>query len=355
MASYTHELWGILCEAAPWLLVGFALAGALHVLLPDAVVQRGLGAPNLASTLRAALAGLPLPLCSCSVIPTAGALQRAGASKGATAAFLVSTPETGVDSVGITWALFDPLMTIARPVTSFVTAVAAGTAVNALEPSEPEGASAPEDAQAPSCCKSAPAPEDCCDEPAPGGGRVRAALRFAFRDLLDDLAPWLVIGLLLSALVAVLVPEGTLSEQIPMGWASMLFALLLGTPLYVCATASTPVAAALVAKGLDPGAALVFLLVGPATNLTTVLVVKRLLGARALGAYLGAIVGVALVAGCLTNALYGWLEIDLSAAVSARLHAHPGMLAEVAAMVLVLLLGASLERLVRGRFASAAD
>ena len=350
-----HETWSVVAEAAPWLFVGFLCAGLLKAFVPGRLIARQLGGDDLRSVLLASLYGAPIPLCSCSVIPTASALRTAGASKGATSSFLISTPETGVDSISVTYALLDPWMTVFRPLAAFASAVVTGSTVNVLvrrgvvDP-RPELEATPEE----------PAHDDCCDpahdeaehhhghshsdelgvgaSATSAAGRARAGIRYAFVDLLDDLTPVLWIGLLLSGAIAALVPEGFFSDVVPTGIVAMLLMLLVGTPLYVCATASTPIAAALIAKGLDPGAALVFLLVGPATNVTTLLVVGRLLGRAVLLAYLAGVVGVALAAGFGANLLYERLQIDLAAIVAQEPHAEPGWVAQAAGTALTLLL-----------------
>jgi len=299
------EIWSILARSGPYLLIGLAVAGWIKAAVPQRWVMRHLGGDDLRSVTKASLVGAPLPLCSCSVVPTALALEKSGASKGATTAFLISTPETGVDSVGITWALIDPLMTIARPITAIATAMASGLAVNGLvrHDAKAPGESLPTDEPSPAESLEG---ADCgtCAEPdehgheksegAAGGNIFRRGLAYAFGPLLADLAPWFVLGFAASAVIALAVPEDFFGEVLPGNWASMLIMLVVGVPLYVCATASTPVAAALMAKGLNPGAALVFLLAGPATNLATMGVVGGRLGGRVLTVYLTSIAVLAM-------------------------------------------------------------
>jgi len=233
-------------------------------------------------------------------------------------------------------------------VVAFVTAVVTGLAVNLLErlgwdrdgvglgaEAGHEGHDHGED----SCCEASEEPR----------GKLREVLHYAFVTLLDDLTPWLLIGFVLSALVAGLMPDSFFAESVPSGLPSMLLMMLVATPIYICATASTPIAAAMIAKGLHPGAALVFLLVGPATNMTTLLVVSKLLGRRALVVYLGGIVLTALAAGLLVDALYSRLDMDLSATVAGALAEEPGTLGLVTGGVLVLLMAASLRRIFRAR------
>lgn len=310
--------WGAAATAGPWLLVGLALAGMVKQFLPEALVHRHLGRDDVRSVTWAALLGAPLPLCSCSVIPAAAALRKAGASKSATTSFLIATPETGVDSVGATWALMDPVMTVVRPVAAILTALVAGGSVAALVRSGRVAAAPP----------AAGAPEASCPHCAPPARaslarRAWEGVRYGFGSLMADLAPWLLIGFAVAGLIAVLMPADFFGATVPNGWPALLLMLVAGLPSYVCATASTPIAAALVAKGLDPGAALVFLLAGPATNVATMGVVKQFLGGRVLVVYLATIGVVALACGWAVNALYPALGLTPATRVDEHaLHAH---------------------------------
>jgi len=338
------ELWRILVDMAPFLLVGFLLAGLLRRFLRSERWVRLLAGDDFASVGRAALIGAPLPLCSCAVVPLAVELQRQGASKGATAAFLISTPETGVDSVSVSWALLDPLLTVARPVGAVISALFSGSLVNLLVRRGLDRERAPASAAA------AAQPDCCADEAAhtrAEPARVswpRAALSYGFVEMLDDLAPSLVLGLALSAAISVLLPPDALDPAWRGGLLGMLLMLAVAIPIYVCASASTPIAASLIHKGFSPGAALVFLLVGPATNLGSLFVLARELGRRAV---LTMLVGLSLSALAL-GALVDWLYLALAIVPSARLgeHAHevPSGLATACAVLLVLLLGVSLLR-----------
>ena len=357
LERFGTEIVDLFVESSPYLLLGFFLAGLLKVFLPKRFVQSQLGGNDLSSILRAALYGLPLPLCSCSVLPTAASLRRAGASRGATTSFLISTPETGVDSISVTYALFDPVLAIVRPLAAFLSALFTGllVAIGVRDKDEPAVPSEAETAHVHDH-----GPEHSHDHGPDGEAfdwdatsfegkpileRLKLAVRYAFGPLLDDLTPWFVVGFVLSGLVAALVPDTLFTETLSSGWVTMALMIVVGTPIYICATASTPIAAALVAKGLDPGAALVFLLVGPATNVTTLLVVSRLLGKRTVLFYLGGIVTFALVAGLLTNALYLGLAIDLGAVVAEGLATPASNFSELAAIAFTCLLVLSAMRI----------
>ncbi len=367
LTEWFEAIWMVLAESGPYLLVGFSIAGFLAVFVPTRWVARRLGGDDTRSVATAALIGVPVPLCSCSVIPTATQLRRSGASRGATTSFLISTPETGVDSIGATWALMDPLMTVIRPLAAFITAFASGVTVNLFGgdgPGTEEPGVAPPESGGGSCCShaddAAPAHEGRegldhdhdHDHDAPDGSSVVSrAMRYAFGTLLDDLTPWFILGFAISATIVVAVPDGFFEGTLFTGWTAMLAMLVAGVPLYVCATASTPIAAAMMAKGLEPGAALVFLLAGPATNVATILVVRDLLGLRALASYLGSIAVISLLLGTAVNALYpalGFDPRDMDVAPGAMEH---GIISVVSGVVLAaLLLRSAIKTRVPARF-----
>ena len=302
--DFLQACWQILAEAAPYVLFGFFAAGLLKALLPEDVVARHLGRRSVGAVLKASLLGIPLPLCSCGVIPAAISLRRQGANRGASAAFLVSTPESGIDSIAITWALLDPIMTVVRPLAAFLTATVAGLLINAL----PEEATSP-DTPAPGGCQDGCATAIPSDIPLTR--RLRAGLGYAFGDLLGDIGRWLLIGVAVAGLITTLVPVDALRLLHRHEALSLLVMLLVGIPLYICASASTPIAAALVLKGISPGAALVFLLAGPATNAATVTVFLRYWGRRATAVYLAAIAVCSLTLGWLVDRLYAATGADI--------------------------------------------
>lgn len=324
MSEFFSIIWSILVESGPWLLGGFFIAGLLKEFIPQEKVFKHLGQDNFWSVLKASIVGAPLPLCSCSVIPTAASLKQAGASRGATTAFLIATPETGVDSVGITYALMDPIMTILRPIAAVITAVVSGCLVNNLNLPPKEKA---EEVQS-----------GCAVTSAPAKPSLLAAIKFGYGKLMADLAPWFVLGFILSAFITLLVPDDFFGDVIPGGWLSLIAMLLMSLPMYICATASTPIAVALIAKGLDPGAALVLLLAGPATNITTILVIKQMIGGAALRVYLISLAGVSLLIGYLVNMLYSTLDYDLAEVVVVGTHEHVDVFSEIAGFVLGIML-----------------
>ncbi len=339
------ESWNILRESAAFILVGFAIAGLLHVALARgrwANWLRGLGAR---SVVLASAVGLPLPLCSCSVLPAAVSLRKQGASKGATLSFLISTPETSVQSVLLTYALLGPIMAIYRPLASWITAMTAGLAQNFVERRFPS--SEPDVDQAdPStaCC----AGGECRDEaPLADGAQKpdwRAGMRHAFVDIFDDVIGWMLLGVVVAAAIQVLVPGFILDAMFGSPLQAMLIMLVIGVPLYVCAESSTPIAAVLIAQGISPGAALVFLLAGPATNIGSVGVLLRQLGRRTVVIYLVSIAIVSVVMGLALDWFFGAKGITLSERALAEPFL-PGWFKTLGALVFLTLAVASMRRL----------
>jgi uncharacterized protein len=357
------EVWSILREASFFLLLGFVLAGVFAVLVPAAVFTRYLGRGKIRSVLWASAIGTPLPLCSCGVLPTAIGLSRQGATRGATVSFLISTPEIGVDSIALSYALMDPIMTVIRPVAAFVTGVVAGVATNFLgvkrEPAAAESSAAESSAAGRSNgATAAEGPEAPASTPRLGlpfegnGGprfaRHRAAVRqiftYGFRDILDETAHWLVLGIVLAALVGVLLPPTLIERYFGGGFLTMLGMLLIGIPIYTCASASTPIAAALVLKGLSPGAALVFLLSGPATNVGSIVVLLKFLGRRVVTIYLLSIAIVALAAGYTLDWIYRTWHINPVATFGQATGFVPEPVKVVSALAVLALLARSLWR-----------
>ncbi len=338
-------LW-VAAESAPYLFLGIAAAALLRAFIPEQQVYRLLGKNSFRSVFLASAIGVPLPLCSCSVIPGAMALRESGASPAATTSFLISTPETGVDSIGITYALMDPIMTIVRPVAAFVSALVTGSAVGLFSAST--SATWTEEPLVDDDCCSTNCDTDTNLPPKQWGTSLVDGFRYAFGPLIEDLAPWLTTGFILAALLAVMVPDGMLAN-VPSGWISSLLMILIATPVYVCAAAATPIAAALIVKGLDPGAALVFLLVGPATNITTILVVSRFMGNKVLTIYLGGVTVSALLFGAAVNAIYSGLSVDASAVMATTENAEVTLVQSVSMLALAVLLGYHLWRRVWSR------
>lgn len=271
MSSYLLQIlvnsFDLLLESGVYMLFGLLISGLLRVFLSPASVSRHLGQGRFSSVFKAALLGIPIPLCSCGVLPAGAGLKKQGANNGAVSAFLISTPESGVDSMAITYALLDPLMTLIRPVVAFVTALGAGITENLFGFSRNQEAITP-DLSCPvdGCCDGTQCPPDEHKKHHSFQEKVRAGLNFALNEVWGDLVLLFFLGLVLAGLITALIPEEIIGNLLGGGLSSMLIMLVIGIPLYICATASTPIAAALILKGVSPGAALVFLIAGPATN-----------------------------------------------------------------------------------------
>ncbi|HPD16812.1 MAG TPA: SO_0444 family Cu/Zn efflux transporter [Planctomycetota bacterium] len=290
LASIPTEFWANLLEMAPYLLFGFAVAGVLSVLIRPETVERHLGGRGLWPVVKAAAFGVPLPLCSCGVIPVSASLRKHGASRGATTAFLLSTPQTGVDSILVTLSLLGPVFAIFRPIAALATGVFGGALVAWLE--HERGARMDPD----SC-------QDACGSGEERGNWLVRILSYGFVTLPRDIGKSLLVGLALAGVIAVVVPKD-LATLYGSGFVGMVVMMALGIPIYVCATASVPIAAALIAKGVSPGAALAFLITGPATNAATVAVVWKTMGRRTALIYLASVAIAALGCGALLDLIY---------------------------------------------------
>ena len=357
LKAFALNTWHMVAEMAPYLIFGFAIAGLLHVLIRKEQVQRLLGKPGLGAVFKACLIGVPMPLCSCSVIPVAAALHKSGASRGATAAFLSSTPQTGVDSMLATYSLMGGLFATVRVVVAFVSGIVTGFLIelfcnNRVEdntpPSSPASSLSPTLTPNPQSTPSeitsmSKTPQVSALKPqvsSPQPSRLSTALRYGFINLPADLAVALLVGLALAGLITTLLPPDLISGPISTGPLAFLLATVISLPLYICATASIPMAYALMAAGLSPGAALIFLIAGPATNTATVISLWKMLGHKATLIYLGSLIVIAWIAGWLLNSTLGTQTIEHS------MHQHAAMAPEfwqhVSGIVLILILLVSL-------------
>ena len=309
--EWLEALLVLVLQAAPFLLFGLLAAGVVHVAVPQSLIVRWMGSSGLGGVVRAALVGVPLPVCSCGVVPITVELRRKGASRSASQAFLITTPESSIDSIFLTWGMMGPIMAIARPLGAFLTAILGGIlslGSRGRERHEEAWREAPPGA--PSPATRVGRTETRLD--LSWNGFVRPAIRYGFRTLVDDLAFWLVVGLLLAATLTVVLPRDLGALGLGAGLLPMVLLLAVAIPLYMCASASTPIAAALLLKGVSPGAALVFLLAGPATNAATVLLLAGTFGRRFVRSYLIAVILGALACGLALDAVLGASGLELS-------------------------------------------
>ncbi len=325
------NFWEVLAEMAPYLLLGFLVAGFLSVLLPPAAVERHLGGRGFLSILKASAFGVPLPLCSCSVIPVAASLRNHGASRGAVTAFLVSTPQTGVDSILATYALLGPIFAVFRPLAALVSGLLGGGAVSLLEGPAEEGSLSGEASAEPAgqACHGG-----CCDGEAKERNFVVRALRYGFVTLPREIGGPLLVGLFAAALITALLPKDFFSGLVPPGPLQILLLMAAGVPVYICATGSIPVAAGLILAGVSPGAAFALLMTGPATNAATVGTIWKIMGKRTCLVYLGSMLASAFFGGLLLDRLVTPGEIEAVVAGGTG----PGIEAHLSAVVLLLLL-----------------
>jgi len=340
MALFFDTLLDLWLDASFWLIIGLIVAGILKATLSNDRLAVHLAGRGIWPSIKAAILGMPLPLCSCGVIPAAVGLRRGGASKSATTAFLISTPETGVDSIAISYALLGPFMAIIRPIAATASAITAAflVLVSDNDNHTPVAASKQTSSGCSShCCSSnKPADEHKPHQPKSWLKKLWEGQRYAFTDLIADLSLWLIAGIIISALVVTFIPSEALVEISRGPWAMLLMALI-GVPMYICASASTPIAAGLMLAGVSPGAVLVFLLAGPATNMATLGIVHKELGTRALTSYLTGVIGVAILFGYLTNFLVDNLSINIDAQLAASNDLLPNSLAWVSGIFLAII------------------
>jgi len=297
VVAFVKEFVTLFSEMAPYLLLGFLLAGIIHVWIPSHLYVPKISKPTFKSVLWAALFGVPLPICSCGVIPTAIAIRREGASKGASVGFLISTPATGVDSILATYSLLGLPFAILRPVAAFATALFGGVLTNFATRGEETldsevNRNASKKAQEKVVVKRT------------FWGNIAETARYGFVEMVGNVSKWLAIGLLLGALISAFVPNDFFMVLRERPILCMFCVLLLAMPMYTCAMGSIPLALALVAKGITPGAALVLLMAGPATSIASMLVVGKAFGKRTLVAYLFSIAFGAMFFGFIVDTFF---------------------------------------------------
>lgn len=285
--QYLSQLLSLVAEMIPYLLLGFLFAGLLHVLVPHKFYQKYLSQNNFRSVILASLFGIPLPLCSCGVIPTAMSLRKEGGSKAATTAFLCATPQTGIDSILATFSVFGLAFALIRPIAALFSAVVIGILICIIERKKDNQDNTI------SSMKSGKSEE----KQEKFYKKMIRALRYGFVEMIQDIGGHMITGLVIAALISVALPESWLVSLADRPLLEMLAVLLFAIPMYVCATGSIPIAAALMLKGLTPGAALVFLMAGPAINFASLLVVNKALGKKATGIFLIGIIVCALIFG----------------------------------------------------------
>lgn len=358
MLALIQNIWAVFLDTAFWLLLGLLAAGFIKSFIAEDTLQRWVGGNGFAAVSRAALFGAPLPLCSCGVLPAAIGLHRSGASKEATVSFLISTPETSVDSIAVTYALMGPVMAVYRPIAALVSAITTGMMTALVgTPTAATGLSA-----APVCCReeAKPAEDACCatndetrhpahcgsTEPIEAGkpNRLVRAIRYAAAELLDDIAAWMAVGIVIAGLMLTFIPPDWLAQW-GQGLAAMLVMVVVGIPMYICAVASTPVAAGLILAGVSPGAALVFLLVGPATNVAGLALISKELGTKVTIVYLLGIASISVAMGLLLEYLLQTTAFEIDVRLGEANMMLPMVLSWGSAILLLILAIKPLRRL----------
>lgn len=317
------DFWFTLAEMSPYLLFGFLVAGVLSTLVSQRFVERHLGGRGIRPLLKASLFGVPLPLCSCGVIPVSMSLHKHGASKGSTISFLLSTPQTGADSIFVTLSLLGPIFAIFRPLAAFVTGIVGGTLVNLFSPGSENSQSA------------TPKTSDQCCGGAEKNKKLSRGLKYGFVTLPRDIGRVMLLGLVIAAAISALVPDGFFAEKLGTGIFPMIVMMFLGIPVYVCATASVPVAAALILKGLTPGAALVFLMTGPATNAASFVTIWKILGKVTALTYLATVAACAVFSGILLDYIAVGVDFEIAARPGWML---PPVVKYISAVILLVVL-----------------
>ncbi len=328
------EIIDLINKMSPYLLLGFLLAGVMHAFVPSGIYRRYLGGSRFRSVLNAALLGVPMPLCSCGVIPTAMSLRKEGASKGATVSFLVATPQTGVDSIIATYSLMGLPFALLRPVAALLTALVGGQMVNLFDEKDDVEAVALQRGE---------------EKRRSFSEKIVDALRYAFVDMMQDIGRWLVVGLVVAGLITVFVPDSFFALFADNSLLSMIIVLLFAMPMYLCATGSIPIAVALMMKGLSPGTALVLLMAGPAVNAASMLVVGKVLGRRTLLLYLASIVGGAMAFGLGMDYLLPreWFTVAIDSINGGGVHVHSYLNIICTVVLALLLVNALIRRFLR--------
>ena len=332
---------------APYIIFGLIFAGILHEFVPDTLVTKHLGKDNIFSVLKSTIFGVPLPVCSCGVIPLATSIKKSGASKGSTLSFLISTPITGVDSIMATYGIFGWIFTIYRVITSMIIAMVAGILTNLFDKEESSvkpafSAVKVSNTLSPTFSLKKDEENSCCSDssccaPEEKGFWFTRAMSYAFITLLGDIAKPLVWGLIIGALITVAIPESISEILTEYTWFSYVIVIAIAVPMYVCATASLPIAAGLMLSGVSAGAAFVFLSAGPATNTVTIGVVKKMLGTRSLIIYLGSIIVGSIVFGLGLDYLFSASDINPASLI--HMEEEAGLISIMSSVVLWGLVG----------------
>ncbi len=372
--NFFSNLWTLFIDMSFYIMLGLLLVGILHSFVDKKWITSQIGSTSFWSVVKASIIGVPLPLCSCGVVPTAVELKKTGGSNGAVVSFLVSTPQTGVDSIIATWGILGPFIAIFRACAAFISGIITGAIVNIFGKdvkltetksscgcsSEPEPStsscgcsSVPDPSESSCCCSTTPEPEEtscCCSSTSKPatisfGEKLKNVFTYGFCSFLDEIAFHFIIGILISALISTIIPEDFfIGYGLDSGILSMLLMVLIGLPMYICSTSSIPIALSLIMKGLSPGAAFVFLFTGPVSNMASLIVIAKSLGKKITAIYVGSVIVLSITFGMIFDYIISALHLDVLTLTETHVHHEqlPWYSLVIAGVFLLLLIRSSI-------------
>jgi len=349
-----NEINQLFLEIAPYLLLGLIFVGLLNLFITKELVAKHIGKNNIASVIKASILGVPLPLCSCGVVPSAVYMSKNGASKSAIVSFLISTPQTGIDSIIATYGMMGWLFAIFRPFAAFFMGIAGGSIINLITKNEnkPETNFFKIESNENICYT------DICDDEKQKESKIKRFFRYSFVEFLDDISMHFVIGLIIAGLITYFIPTNFI-ENTPFnsGIPGMLLMIIVGIPMYICATSSIPIAVALMIKGFSPGVAFVFLAVGPATNAASLTIISKILGKKTTTIYVLLIAILAIISGLLLDKIFEIFKINQNQILNHIHHQHGDLINDelkliLAAIFLILLLASLYRKIILSKLKS---
>ncbi len=285
-------------EMAPYIVLGLLFVGLLNLFVTKDMVSKHMGKNNFLSLFKAALFGVPLPLCSCGVIPSAVYMYKNGASKSSVVSFLISTPQTGIDSIIATYGMLGWVFAIFRPIAAFIMGIVGGFAVKTFD-KQPPGSNPK------------PVIEVADYNTINKESKLRKFFYYSFVEFLDDISVQFIIGVIAAGLIAYLIPDNFFEGTgINSGITGMLVMVAVGIPMYVCATASIPIAIVLIMKGFSPGTAFVFLAAGPATNAASLSILMNTLGKKTTLIFIGSITILSMLFGLILDEIFAMTSMN---------------------------------------------
>jgi uncharacterized membrane protein YraQ (UPF0718 family)/copper chaperone CopZ len=342
------EIYNVYLSLAPYLFIGLTFAGILHIFVGTDLITRFMGKKGFWSSVKASLLGVPMPLCSCGVIPTAFQLRKSGASQGATVSFLISTPQTGIDSIIPTYAMLGPIFAVFRPIYALISGIIGGTITDNFVKNVKDEHLVVEKSSCSSGCCSSHSHSHSHAHKEEKGNKFTEFIKYAYGEFLDDLTPQLIVGIVLAGLISI-IPDSIFTFVQGSYLLQLLVVLAIGIPLYVCATSSIPIALALIAKGLTPGAAFVFLVVGPATNVATITLITNALGKKIVGLYVGIIAITGVIGGLALDYLHKVVGFDLHSHMQHGGHGEDSLFLTILTVIFSIFFAVSVFKYVRNK------